>query len=104
VPSVKLSEEEAVKAGGRYGINLNDRSLTTDQLMKHPLLSKAPYGETAALKPYYVSPYYKPHHLRFRLAAREFFDSIRDEAENSERTGKYPTNEMFLRMGREGIL
>jgi len=90
--------------GGYYGMNLNNRAITQEELMKHPLLSKAPYGEIAATKQYYVSPYYKPYHLRFRLACREFFDSIRDEAEQAEKMNSHPTEEMFRRMGREGIL
>lgn len=73
-----------------------------EQLLKHPLLSKAPFGESAAIKKYYDVPYYKVSHLRLRLALREFFCSIREVAEDSEENNDYPTAELFKRMGAEG--
>ena len=73
-----------------------------EELLKHPLLSKAPFGEGAAIKKYYDVPYYKESHLRMRLAFREFFASIRETAEESEENNEYPTLELFKRMGQEG--
>ncbi|CAD7960377.1 unnamed protein product [Amoebophrya sp. A25] len=75
-----------------------------EELRKHPLISKTPFGESASMKKYYASPYMNDSHLRFRLAVREFLKSWQPETEAMEEAGEYPSPELWEAAGKSGIL
>eukprot|EP01061_Rhynchopus_euleeides_P001973 TRINITY_DN114_c0_g3_i1.p1 TRINITY_DN114_c0_g3~~TRINITY_DN114_c0_g3_i1.p1 ORF type:complete len:523 (+),score=247.04 TRINITY_DN114_c0_g3_i1:95-1663(+) len=51
------------------------------------------------------SPYYDESHLRFRNAVAEFREKeLAPIAEQSDRQGKYPTLDLYKKMGKAGIL
>ncbi len=68
-------------------------------------LSKVPYAEVAALSLGWKSPNMTEDHIAFRKAVRAFYDTeLRPYAERHTSAGKTPTKEMFLAMGKAGIL
>lgn len=62
-----------------------------------------PFAETTA-DLNWKSPFFKPSHLKFRRALRDFYDrEIRPQAEAEEESGRDPTLEVFQKLGRAGI-
>lgn len=92
------------KPAKEWAGKLDLKTATKEQLLQHPLLSKAPYGEASWLKPHYNSKYYTDSHLAYRLSVREFMFNLKDEAEACEENNEYVSQEVYQRMGRAGIL
>lgn len=67
-------------------------------------LSPMPYGEVSAFQGFH-SPYYTDSHRAFQKACRAWVSThLAPHADQFDRAGKYPTREMFQRMGRDGII
>jgi len=67
-------------------------------------ISKVPFAEPS----YWMghkSPYYNETHEKYRRSIREFYDTvIKPEAASNEESGKYPSNEIFMKAGSAGLL
>lgn len=67
-------------------------------------LSAVPYAEPSVCQKFY-SPYYNESHHRFRAALRTFIDTeLAPHANSFEADDKAPTPEMYLKMGKAGLL
>jgi cytochrome b involved in lipid metabolism len=64
------------------------------------LISTVPYGEASYLQGFH-SPYYNETHKKFRVAVREFYDTVvKEEAARFDEDGKAASKEVFLKLGR----
>ncbi|CAD7939890.1 unnamed protein product [Amoebophrya sp. A120] len=79
------------------------KTAPVEQLLKHPLLSRTPFGEPASLKKFYATPYFTDSHLRFRLGVREFFHSVLSECDELEDSQEYVPQELWEQFGTSGI-
>jgi len=72
--------------------------------MKFADISKVPFAEAPFWRGMH-SNYHNESHVAFRKAIREFVSSeLREVAEECEESGKYPTPEIYAKMGKFGLL
>lgn len=68
-------------------------------------LSPVPYAEPLWLRPEFKSPYYNESHRRLQREMRKFVDQfVTPEAEESEKSGEYISQELIDRMASANIL
>jgi len=66
-------------------------------------ISEVPFAEA----PYWRgmhSPFHNESHKAFRAEVRAFVATLREEAEESEESGEYPTQDVYKKMGEFGLL
>ena len=65
-------------------------------------ISLVPYAEVEMGN----SPFWKPSHIKFRSAVREFLwtSGLYDWADSAETSGELPTRDVFQKFGKSGLL
>eukprot|EP01113_Clastostelium_recurvatum_P029755 TRINITY_DN3596_c0_g1_i2.p1 TRINITY_DN3596_c0_g1~~TRINITY_DN3596_c0_g1_i2.p1 ORF type:complete len:516 (-),score=91.08 TRINITY_DN3596_c0_g1_i2:88-1635(-) len=85
----------------KIGTVANEKPKIT--LPKSGQLSTVPYAESSSFMGG-KSAYYKESHARFRTAIRRFYqEQVIPEALASEESGKNPTTELYIKMGKFGL-
>ncbi|KAI9260225.1 acyl-CoA dehydrogenase/oxidase [Sporodiniella umbellata] len=96
-------QEVLTKYAPRLKIGTIDGQVSQVRIPEFGDISTVPYAEPSYWMGF-KSPYFNESHTQFRKAVRAIYDEIKPEAITAEELGKYPSKELYERLGQEGLL
>ncbi|KAI8877387.1 acyl-CoA dehydrogenase NM domain-like protein [Backusella circina FSU 941] len=96
-------QEVLIKYAPRLKIGTIEGENSQVSIREHGDLSEVPYAEPSYWMGF-KSAYFTESHTHFRKALRAIYDEIKPDAVLMEDSGKYPSTELYQKLGAEGVL